>query len=356
MFSCFICKKSLHSIPMFCKHFKVKHATYNFLEYICVERGCNRSFHLLNSFKKHLTTHETDVFLPTVETNSNVVTSNHNYSSINSSASNVNLFPTIENSSKSDPDVVFEHFNDFRLTNNHIGKFLASLYSNVQISRNVIQVIVESIIDIIEGIKNYLMNSTLDSHNVFGYIKSVFEDINTTFTNLNTEYKRIKYYTEKGSYIPPDEYVVGERLNDNRNKNTFSIIPINCTAQFIPTRHVLNIFFEMNDVRSDTLNYINEVKDCDSILTNFIQGSIWENKSKNYDKNQIILPIFLFFDDYEIGNPLGSHSSIHKLGAVYLTVPCIPLHHQASLSNIILALLFHSSDRQKLYSDHLSMS
>ncbi|XP_022164877.1 uncharacterized protein LOC111029935, partial [Myzus persicae] len=195
-----------------------------------------------------------------------------------------------------------DNFNDLRLTDNHIGKFLASLYSNAQIPRNVIQLVIEGMADIIE---------------------------------------------EKGSYIPPQEYVVGERLNNNKNKNTFSIIPTNCTAQFIPTRHVLKKIVELKDILSDTFDYMNEIKSCDTILMNFIQGSLWQNKTKEHDKNQMVLPIFLFFDDYEVGNPLGSHSGIHKLGAVYLTVPCIPIHRQASLNNIFLTLLFHSSDRQQ---------
>lgn len=42
-----------------------------------------------------------------------------------------------------------------------------------------------------------------------------------------------------------------------------------------------------------------------------------EKKEKDHG-NQIVLPIFLFFDDYEVGNALGSHSGIHKLGAVYI--------------------------------------
>lgn len=48
-----------------------------------------------------------------------------------------------------------------------------------------------------------------------------------------------------------------------------------------------------------------------------------------------------------MGNPLGSKSGVHKLGAVYMTLPTIPNPHQSSLKNIFLALLFHSSDRQK---------
>jgi len=53
----------------------------------------------------------------------------------------------------------------------------------------------------------------------------------------------------------------------------------------------------------------------------------------------------MFFDDYKSGNVLGSHLGIHKLYAVYVSIPCILLHRTTSLSNIFLALLFHSSDR-----------
>lgn len=53
----------------------------------------------------------------------------------------------------------------------------------------------------------------------------------------------------------------------------------------------------------------------------------------------------MFFDDYESGNVLGSHSGIHKLGAVYVSIPCMPPYCSTTLSNIFLALLFHSSDR-----------
>ncbi|XP_060846411.1 uncharacterized protein LOC132926082 [Rhopalosiphum padi] len=79
---------------------------------------------------------------------------------------------------------------------------------------------------------------------------------------------------------------------------------------------------------------------------NFIQGSVWKEKQEKHD-SQCVLPIFLFFDDYEVGNSLGSHSGVHKLGAVCISIPCLPLHIQSTLKTIFLALLFHSTDRQK---------
>lgn len=213
--SCYICKDLFPTIPLLCKHFQIKHATHDFIEYICVEGDCNRSFHLLNSFKKHLKMHVSHTLLSIVKENSNVnVSAENNISSVNSSGCFVNLSPMgIEMPSTSDT-----------LADNYIGKFLASLYSNAQIPRNVIQLV-------IEGIKNSLVNSNLIiPPYISNHINSVFQDIDNTFLNLNTEYKRIKYYTEKGTYIPPQEYIVGERLNDNSNNNTFSIIPTNCTA------------------------------------------------------------------------------------------------------------------------------
>lgn len=59
------------------------------------------------------------------------------------------------------------------------------------------------------------------------------------------------------------------------------------------------------------------------------------------------LPLFMFFDDYESGNALSSYAGINKLGAVYITVACLPPHLASSLENILLVLLFRSNDRKQ---------
>lgn len=110
---------------------------------------------------------------------------------------------------------------------------------------------------------------------------------------------------------------MGERLNESRKNNSHSLVPVNCTEQFIPLGSVLKQFFQLKELLSDTLEYMNKCKHNTSIFTNFVQGIVWKYKESN-NKLQTILPIFLFLDDYEIGNPLGSHSGIHKLGAVYI--------------------------------------
>ena len=55
---------------------------------------------------------------------------------------------------------------------------------------------------------------------------------------------------------------------------------------------------------------------------------------------------YMYFDDYETW--IGSHSGIHKLGAVYITLQSIPRKFRSNLENISLAMLLHHDDHKKI--------
>ncbi|CAI6369501.1 unnamed protein product [Macrosiphum euphorbiae] len=352
--TCFVCKQCLLSIPLLCKHFTICHPDYDFLEYTCSENDCNRTFHLINSFKKHLATHKD--YNPCSKVKSPRVTSGDNCSSsVNNNCSSSTLNVCINNGIETSytPFEKDPSANNCSIQEDYVSSFLSKLYANPLVPRNVVQTIVDDMSLIFDGLDHTLRSSVskllMDgniSNECFDHFNSILEVVKHPFNDLNTEYKRFKYYTKLGTYIPPQEYVVGEQLNENRQNNNFALVPVNCTQQFIPIRHVFYNFFKMKNVLSETLLYLNKCKLYNSALMNFTQGSVWRKKQKDH-KSQIVLPIFLFFDDYEVGNPLGSHSGIHKLGAVYVSIPCLPPHRQSSLNTIFLTLLFHSSDRQK---------
>jgi len=50
--------------------------------------------------------------------------------------------------------------------------------------------------------------------------------------------------------------------------------------------------------------------------------------------------LFLYYDDFETGNPLGTAAGIHKVGALYGSMATLPPHHASSLENIFLIYLF----------------
>lgn len=92
------------------------------------------------------------------------------------------------------------------------------------------------------------------------------------------------------------------------------------------------------------MSYIANENSSNNIYSIF-NTSLWKSLTSKYDKNRIILPLYIYFDDFETGNPLGTHASVHKLSAMYFTLGGIPLKYSSQLENIFLWGLFYSSDR-----------
>lgn len=67
----------------------------------------------------------------------------------------------------------------------------------------------------------------------------------------------------------------------------------------------------------------------------------------------MIFPLFLYFDEFEPNNPLGSHRGIAKCGAVNVSIPCLPPEFQSKLDNIFLFSLFNTLDREKFKNDSI---
>ncbi|KAK3929805.1 Protein translocase subunit [Frankliniella fusca] len=123
------------------------------------------------------------------------------------------------------------------------------------------------------------------------------------------------------------------------------INPEMLTGQFIPIDLVLKGFLEINGVLPHILSYMDLLSSEVNILENVVQGDLWRKKIKPMFGDKIVFPVSLNFDDYEPDNALGSHAGVHKLGAAYLEISCLPPQFQGALKNKFLALLFHSSDR-----------
>lgn len=78
-------------------------------------------------------------------------------------------------------------------------------------------------------------------------------------------------------------------------------------------------------------------------ISNFVQSKLWQSKLES-NSQKIVLPLFIYFDDFEINNALGSHAGNNKLGAVYASLACLPPEYSSLLENIFLVSLFKSDD------------
>lgn len=144
--------------------------------------------------------------------------------------------------------------------------------------------------------------------------------------------------------VSPISYYVGNYTSNKNVGNSSSYHIENATAHFIPLRIVFKYFFELPNIFNVTVENIKKMKMSSSNICDFFQSPLWLH-ILNFYPNKMVLPVFLFYDDFEINNPLGSHSGIHKLGGTYVSIPALPIQYQSHLENIFFSILCHSCDR-----------
>ncbi|CAH1110432.1 unnamed protein product [Psylliodes chrysocephalus] len=330
-------------------HLKILHRIEEKSVFACVEKGCKRHFPNLKSYRKHIQSkHASDVLpsehletpetLPESDSMSNIVNSDLcNFVIEQSNFQSQGEYSTTHN----------EDINKFlifkqKLYENKIS-FICKLYSETMLPRKSVQQIIELI--------NELLNEPLEMFdNIFStftyndqgkwQIRQFLAEFRDLFSGFGSEYLRFKMLEESDLLIMPITFKVGERIEINKNSN---VVSKQNTAQFVPLSKVLKHFFSLPGVLYETLKYVEDLKSKKDIF-NIVQSNLWKNKISNFDESDIVFPIFLYYDDYETGNPLGSHSGIQKLGAIYCSVACLPPKYQSALENIFLVTLFHSSD------------
>jgi len=170
-----------------------------------------------------------------------------------------------------------------------------------------------------------------------------FDDIPTS-NNLYTQdlFQDETLYTfdEIGILIRPRLVDIGCRLNDRIKAGRVIFEPKVFQMSFVPLSYVLKTMLQDCNLFEVIIEFMNRLEsNSNKCVSNFVQCKLWKSKlEKNPQK--ILLPLFLYFDDFEINNALGSHAGNNKLGAVYASLPCLPPEYSSSLENIFLACLF----------------
>lgn len=176
----------------------------------------------------------------------------------------------------------------------------------------------------------------------------MFKNIQSPFKGLDTEWQRLKIFRSTGALISPEAIVVGAdtRFRIKNTNKTFDCEE--ATIQYIPIYLVLKRFLELPSVLSQIKLYAEFLSYQDSIdvVSNFIQGDLW-GKIKNVTDGKFILPLFIYTDDFETNNCLGSHAgSGGKLTGVYGEIALMPPELKTKLDTMFLIQIFQSVDKK----------
>lgn len=162
---------------------------------------------------------------------------------------------------------------------------------------------------------------------------------------VSTESQRFSILRKKGFFYP-DEVYIGSPLVEKLVDNEMLHVHEMCFAAVIHLRKSFKMFLELPGMFNKTINYINVLKKEKYVISNIMQAVTWLNKYAEKYSNTLVLPFFIFFDEFECGNPLGSHAGSKKFGGVFTSLACLPPNVSSKISSIIFSTLIPVKEKQ----------
>lgn len=343
---CTVCHRQLQSIENLIKHMKATHP-YE-ASFQCGFPKCFRKYVNIESLKKHFNTSHKKLCNNSDASSTFTKRFTTVHTDEASSSSNTDTLNITTN--KSSNVQVDRNVTNISTVDDTILKFIAKLYSNSSITRNVVQTLVDDCSELVQDLLSYIKcklqsETFFSNNNISEVLDNVFYNIKP-FEKYSTEYRRLQFFKKSKWLVQPQKFLLGEMFDNSRNKNNFTTVKSKkCEGQFISLRESLKQYLELPGVFMSIKSYIAKETAKEKAISSIFCGNMWKNLVTKFD-NKILLPLLLYYDDFETGNPLGSRASIHKLGGLYYTIAGIPKAHASSLENIFLGTLIYSGDRE----------
>lgn len=351
--SCFVCKKEFDHIDILMHHLRKKHDLNSNSTFRCFDKKCSLLFMSSSSYKRHIRRLHVKAFKPT-EVEKQITP---NAEKINESSvliqNEIILDSSLANSASTEincgKEKVFEKEIAIKKLLESALKWSISLHSNDNFSR-------KDVYEIQKGSLNFIIKPLLEIFDSFARCKlqsnevilneicSVINACTNPFEKCDSDYL-LTQCLRKGGYMDDvNEFVINNEININHRNGELNLQEVINKAVVLPLRSQFRALFETENFLSNMLSYMKSLEKSNQFI-NFVQAELWKTKCKLYP-NKILVPYYLYADEFEINNPLGSHSSIHSICNFYYSFACMPLN-EAKLENIFLAAAIKSKDIKK---------
>ncbi|GAA6087515.1 uncharacterized protein LOC115384425 [Tachysurus ichikawai] len=183
---------------------------------------------------------------------------------------------------------------------------------------------------------------------VVEHTSSLFSDIvdslqTQPFRGFESEYKQMQYFTQSGYFVHPEE-VLFPGVSYTQKRDTLvgivKQVAVRDTFQRIPLRPLLKLVLESPGTMEKIFEWQNQEN---TALEDFRDGTIFKKTSELFSK-ELSIPLVLYNDECEMVNPLGSKTSVHKLGFVYFTLKCLRPEYLSSLNSHFLLAVYKTDD------------
>ena len=338
---CFICSSFHETVRDLMGHLRTLHKeNYRKGPLVCPFKDCTASFDSSNtygahlrklhkrddtvafSFKEKFHTNKVSVKSTISDTKAETVHDNKGSSSLNSNE-NLDLGKDLKLLRDS---FVLNSYNKQTVNSKEIHSHIADSFNLLCTSLNSVELFTQNCLE-----ENSVSPEIIDK------ILSQFEEIRNVFVS-KSQYKVTRDLESAGLFIKPVPFLINQ-------KQANDMTPKAIVGHQIPISSTIRAHFSIPGVLNMALEYMGKKRN-PNILEDYKDGTHWDNIKANF-QGKIVFPIFLYFDDAEICDPLGSSSGKHKLGFIYFTLKCFPPKFLSVIKNIFVAAIFHSKHRSK---------
>ena len=148
-------------------------------------------------------------------------------------------------------------------------------------------------------------------------ITDTFDEIESPFSSLSTNYLQASYIKKNLNYVEPKEIVLGKKISRKNSKNKRLLVEKEETFQYIPLIESLCQLLSNKKIAKVIVRKPNQ---CDEdIFYDICDGKVFKSDTF-FTEHPDALQIIIYHDAVEVCNPLGSQTGRHKLDMFYYTL------------------------------------
>lgn len=338
-FICFKCQRCFENVGKIVEHFKKDHGLPVNYKYLCKQSKCTQAFQNIYRFKSHLNKHLKDNRLQPTQYENEIQRNDiqHQILPHNTNTTLVKENNVIMTNCNSEV-CIYDFSSDI---NKLMIAFLLQLHNNTTVSRKLVLEIQDMITKYITTPIAEIVKNVFESEGNHLLVHQATQTIAKPFSDMDTEYKFLKQLESLNLYKPPTSFCISNTLSEIIMHNNPILAPSTIEISFVDIPFQIKKFFESEGVLQATLHNIQKLKSTKT-YSNILNGELW--KSFRIDENKLTVPLFLYLDDFEINDPLGSKSGQQKLCGIYYNFPVIPNFQIPRINNIFVAGFIKSRD------------
>ncbi|XP_062578360.1 uncharacterized protein LOC134240278 isoform X1 [Saccostrea cucullata] len=295
MYNCSMCPYYGKTKEEILQHLVRRHKNEPKFKVHCSKPGCGSSFNKIRSFSQHLyRKHSSDVFS---EIESDEEETTEEMSITHEDVDNEELTPE-QNKKRSEAQFLLKMIADHNLSQRAIEDIITSTKLMLNDQSNVIKS------ELSKKIPENIFNQ-LDFNQIIR---------DTSFSGLETQHLREKYFQEELGYIKPVPVKLGSEFIQKRLKQKYRFVEKEHYGYFIPVFQQLVELLKMPEIKEE----LHKETENSFEINDFYDGSYYQKQYFQNHRNALLFCIY--YDDFEIVNPIGSHKKKHKLSIFYWTL------------------------------------